>query len=87
VFKSRFKNLWIAYLPINSELKFLGEWKTEKAAALRVNSKCKEHGMELKNPQLSDDNAVKNDFSDYDPSSNDDADQVPVTSALFLLQT
>ena len=37
-----------------------GLFKTEIAAAKRVNSICKKHGMKLKNPELSDEEEEEN---------------------------
>jgi len=41
---------WGAYLKIDDKHKFLGTWKTEKEAALRVNQEREKRHMELKNP-------------------------------------
>jgi hypothetical protein len=39
---------------IDVKTKNFGSFKTEIAAAKRINSVCKKHGMKLKNPELSD---------------------------------
>ena len=41
-------------MSIDGKTKSFGSFKTEIAAAKRINSVCKKHGMKLKNPELSD---------------------------------
>ena len=48
------KNPWQARLRIDGKQQHLGRFKTEIEAAKCVNFLCKKHNMELKNPELSD---------------------------------
>ena len=48
------KKPWVAKLRIDGKLQYLGCFKTEMEAAKCVNCVCKKHSMELKNPELSD---------------------------------
>ena len=48
------KKPWTAQLKIDSKIQYLGNFKTEIKAAKFVNFVCKKHDMELKNPELSD---------------------------------
>jgi hypothetical protein len=45
---------WRAQLRIDGKQQHLGRFKTEIEAAKCVNFLCKKHNMELKNPELSD---------------------------------
>jgi len=64
VFKSNTsENTWMAYLtlpesPVKVKSKYLGTHETEIAAAKHVNAECRKHGMELKNPQVYDENTI-----------------------------
>ena len=51
---NRSKNPWQAKIYIDGKQKYCGSFKTEIAAAKRVNSIRKKHGMKLKNPELSE---------------------------------
>jgi hypothetical protein len=48
------KNPWIATIRIDGKLQHLGNYKTEIEAAKFVNFVCKKESMEIKNPELSE---------------------------------